>query len=46
MPYDAAFVPEAEDELIELWLNASDRHSVTRAAHYVDLLQSDPYRGQ
>lgn len=47
MSYDVQYEPEAEDELLEVWLNASDRSSVTRASDTVDrLLEADPYQGE
>jgi hypothetical protein len=35
--------PIAEDQLTELWLNATDRNAVTAAQHQIDqLLRVDP----
>ena len=43
MSYSVTWLPAAEQELADLWLNASDRGAVTRAAHLIDQrLQTDP----
>lgn len=43
MKYTVIWAPEALDELTQLWIDSSDRQSVTDAANSVDrLLQRDP----
>ena len=34
--YTVVWVRSAQDELVELWLNAPDRSAVTTAAHAID----------
>jgi hypothetical protein len=47
MPYDFELTTEAEDDLIERWLQATNRMSVTRAAHRIEqFLRVDPHQGQ
>jgi hypothetical protein len=36
MRYTVTWVQEADDELAELWLNASDRNAVSRAANAIE----------
>ena len=43
MSYSVTWRPAAEQELADLWLSASDRDAVTRAAHIIDRrLEADP----
>jgi hypothetical protein len=43
MNYTVLWSPTAEQELADLWLQATDRDPVTRAAHAIDQrLQTDP----
>jgi hypothetical protein len=43
MSYQVFWVPEAEEELAAIWLDADDRDSVTSAAHVIDTaLRLDP----
>lgn len=43
MNYSVIWLPNAEQELAALWLNASDRGAITRAAATLDqLLARDP----
>jgi plasmid stabilization system protein ParE len=43
MNYSVIWLPNAEQELAALWLNASDRGAITRAAAALDqLLARDP----
>ena len=43
MNYSVIWVPSAEQELAAIWLAATDRNAVTRAAHLVEQrLQLDP----
>ena len=47
MPYDVTWDDGANDQLVELWLNAADRAAVTRASHRIDVaLAADPHQGQ
>ena len=34
--YTVAWVQSVEDELIEIWLGASDRNAITSATHAID----------
>lgn len=36
MRFTVTWHPDARDELARMWLNASDRDAVTKAAHEVD----------
>lgn len=43
MSYTVRFLPDAEQELAELWMDSSKRDSVTQAAHRIDKqLMRDP----
>jgi hypothetical protein len=43
MNWDVIWVPAAEQELADAWLNAPDRDAVTRAAHLIDVqLETGP----
>jgi plasmid stabilization system protein ParE len=43
MSWTVIWLPDAEQELADIWLNASDRASITRAAHIIDqILKHDP----
>jgi hypothetical protein len=43
MSWTVVWLPGAERELAELWLEASDRNAVTEAAHWIDQrLKSEP----
>jgi hypothetical protein len=43
MTYDVDWLPDAEQELAALWLQASDRQAITAAAHAIDQrLKLDP----
>jgi hypothetical protein len=43
MKFTVNWLPASESELAELWLNAPERDSVSRAAHIIDqLLESNP----
>jgi hypothetical protein len=43
MTYSVEWLPDAEDELAAIWLNADDRPAVTFAANTIDrLLQTNP----
>jgi hypothetical protein len=43
MNWTVLWLPDAEQELADAWLNAPFRDAVTRAAHIIDqLLQRDP----
>jgi hypothetical protein len=43
MRYTVTWLPDAEEELADLWLRASDRSAVTRAAHGLERrLRIDP----
>lgn len=48
MPYTVLALPEAEDELFRLWMEAADRDAVTAASNQIDiLLKYEPLtRGQ
>ena len=47
MSYEVVWEPVAEDELIDCWLNADNRKTVTRASHHIDrLLEADPLQGE
>jgi hypothetical protein len=48
MSYTVTWVPAAEQELANIWLNATDRNAVTRAAHAIERrLRRDPlYTGE
>jgi hypothetical protein len=43
MRYTVVWVPEVEQDLADLWMNAPDRKAVTAAADQIDdLLRTDP----
>ncbi len=43
MSYQVFWVPEAEEELAAIWLDAADRNSIATAAHVIDTtLRLDP----
>jgi hypothetical protein len=43
MKYLVDWLPDAEQELADLWLNAADRSVITQAAYSIDQrLQDDP----
>lgn len=43
MRYSVIWLPDAERELTDLWLNAPDRRAVTQASHAIDKrLENDP----
>jgi len=43
--YNVNWLPDAEQELAEIWLSAVDRGIVTRTAHTIELLlRHDPDR--
>ena len=43
MNFTVDWLPDAEEELADIWLRATDRDVVTQAAHALDLrLQDDP----
>lgn len=43
MNYSVVWLPDAEQELADLWLNSSDRGAITKAAAVLDqLLERDP----
>jgi hypothetical protein len=43
MSYRVIWVPEAEEELAAIWLDADDRNVITTAAHVIDsTLRLDP----
>ena len=43
MSYQVFWVPDAEQDLAAIWLDADDRRQVTNAAHAIDsTLQIDP----
>lgn len=43
MPFTVTWHPAAEEELTEIWLQASDREGVTQAVHVIDqVLASEP----
>jgi hypothetical protein len=45
MKWEVIWLPDAEQELARVWLNAPDRNVVTRSAHLIDVeLQNDPER--
>ena len=45
MRYTLTYRPSAKDELAELWLNASDRNSVTDSSNLIErALRDDPDR--
>lgn len=44
MKYTVTWKPSAENRLVELWLNATDRAAVTAAANELEkMLQIDPH---
>jgi hypothetical protein len=43
MKYTVLWVPGAEQRLADLWINATDRDSITKASHAIDQrLKTDP----
>jgi plasmid stabilization system protein ParE len=43
MKYDVIWLPDAEQELAEVWLNAPNRNLVSQAAFGIDLsIEADP----
>jgi len=43
MRYTVVWSPDAQDQLVELWLTSDDRNAITRATHAIDqALQQDP----
>lgn len=43
MKYMVIWLPDAQDQLAELWMNATDRNAVTQATHQIDqILAQDP----
>jgi plasmid stabilization system protein ParE len=43
MKWTVIWLPDAEQELADLWLNSADRAAVTQSSHIIDsLLKQDP----
>jgi hypothetical protein len=46
MRYTVLWQPDAEEELAEVWIGASDRTAATRAAHAIDVRLGESAHGR